>query len=84
MATLIRVLAVLCAVAVILCWFSLGAHIGWTHTVVPVKESGIVTGIEFTTYESRFVPGVDFLFAGVVGAAAIFALSLAAPKTKKQ
>ena len=84
MATLIRILAVLCTVAVILCWFSLGAHIGGTHTAVPVKEGGIVTGIEFTKYQGRFVPGVDFLVAGVVGAAAIFALSLAASKTKKQ
>ena len=48
MTTLIRILAVLCAVAVIACWFSLGAHMGWTHTVVPVKESGLVTEIEFT------------------------------------
>ena len=84
MTMLIRILAVLCAVAVIAVWFSLGAHLGWTHTGVPVKESDPVRESEYTGYENRFVPGVDFLLAGLVGAAAIFALSLAAPKLKKQ
>jgi hypothetical protein len=83
MTTLIRILAVLCAVAVIGCWYSFGAHMGWTHTVVPVKESDLVAEMESTEYESRFIPGVDFLVAGLIGAAAIFALSLTAPKLKK-
>jgi len=83
MTTLIRILTMLCAVAVIACWFSLGAHMGWTHTVAPVKESDLAREIEFTEYD-RFIPGVDFLVTGLVGAAAIFALTLAAPKTEKQ
>ena len=84
MTALIRILAVLCAVGVIACWFSFGAHMGWTHTVVPVKESDLITEIESTEHENRFIPGVDFLVAGLIGAAAIFALSLAAPKLNKQ
>ena len=84
MTALIRIVAVLCAVAVIVCWFSFGAHMGWTHTLGPVKESGLVTEIESTEHENRFIPGVDFLVAGLIGAAAIFALSLAAPKLKRK
>jgi hypothetical protein len=83
MTALIRILAMLCAVAVIACWFLFGAHMGWTHTVVRGKETDLVTEIESTEHENRFVPGADFLVAGLVGAAAIFALSLAAPKLKR-
>ena len=84
MIALLRIFAVLCAVAVIACWFSLGAHVGWTHTLAPVKKSDPVTEIEFTDYEARFVPGVDFLCAGLLGAAAIFALTLAIPNSRSR
>ena len=82
MTVLLRLFAVLCAVTVIACWFSLGAHLGWTQTLAPVKKSDPVTEIEFTDYEARFVPGVDFLCAGLLGAAAIFALTLAIPNSR--
>ena len=63
MTALLRIFAVLCAVAVIACWFSLGAHVGWTQTLAPVKKSDPVTEIEFTDYEARFIladpDGVD-------------------------
>ena len=73
----------LCAVAVIACWFSFGAHMGWTHTVVPGKETDLVTEIEPTEHENRSRARRGFLVAGLIGAAAIFALSLAAPKLKR-
>jgi hypothetical protein len=83
MNTFIRILGILCAVAVITCWLALGAHVGLTHTVGPVKEGDLVAEIASAKHESRFVPGLDFLAAGILGAAAIIALSLPAPKTGK-
>ena len=79
----IRTLGVLCAVAVIACGFALGAHVGWTHTVGPVKEGDLVSEIASAKRKSRFVPGLDFLAPGILGAAAIIALSLPAPWTRK-
>ncbi|HEY5768451.1 MAG TPA: hypothetical protein VIT18_04460 [Terrimicrobiaceae bacterium] len=84
MTVLLRLFAVLCAVTVIACWFSLGAHLGWTQTLAPVKKSDPVTEIEFTDYEARLVPGVDFLCAGLLGSAAIFALTFAIPNSRKR
>ena len=83
MTALLRVLAVLSAVAIIACWLSLGAHMGWSQTLVPVIKTDPVTEIEFTYYESRFLPGLDFLGAGLLGAAAIFALTLVAPNSRR-
>jgi hypothetical protein len=42
---------------------------------VPVKQTDEVTGLEYVTYEDRYVPGVDFL--GLAGglAAGLFAVS---------
>ncbi len=45
-------------------WFFGGPHLGWTRTSVPVVEKDPVTELEVTRWESRFVPGLDFL--GVV------------------
>jgi hypothetical protein len=56
------------AVAAIVLWAALGANRGWTKTSVPQTTVDEVTGIEAITYESRFVPGVDFLGAGLLGA----------------
>ena len=83
MTALLRIFAIVCAVAVIACWFSLGAHTGWSKTLAPVKKSDPVTEIEFTDYEARFVPGVDFLCTGLLGAAAIFALTFMIPNKKR-
>jgi len=52
-------------------WLAAGAHRGWTQTLVPVKTLDEVTGIEGITYQRRFVPGVDFLAAAVLGAGAL-------------
>jgi hypothetical protein len=52
-------------------WLLGGAHRGWTKTSVPVKTLDEVTGIEGIQYESRFVPGIDFLAGGLLLAAAL-------------
>jgi hypothetical protein len=80
----VRILAVLFAVVIIAFWFLMGAHLGWTQTAVAVPKIDPVTEIEFTEYQNGFVPGVDFLVGGLVSAAAVCALSLAAAKTKKK
>ncbi len=76
---MIRVLLILVVVidiAVIGTWLALGAHPGWSMTQVPVKKIDPITEIEFTEYDQRFVPGVDFLGAGLVGSGALFAFGL--------
>lgn len=57
-------------------WAAKGAHTGWSQNRVPVKQTDEITGIEFVTYEERYVPGVDFLGAGTGLAAGLFATSL--------
>lgn len=73
---LLRALAALSAVAIVACWISLGAHTAWSQTRIPVQKTDAVTTTTFTDYEERFLPGVDFLVAGLLGSAAIFALTL--------
>jgi hypothetical protein len=56
-------------------WAAKGGHRGWSMDQVPVKQTDEVTGLEYVTYEDRYVPGVDFL--GLAGglAAGLFAVS---------
>ena len=68
---LLRALVALSAVAIVACWISLGAHMGWSR--IPVERTDAVTATTFADYEERFLPGVDFLVAGLLGSAAIFA-----------
>lgn len=56
-------------------WAYLGAHRGWSQNRVPIRHVDEITGIEYVTYEARFVPGVDWLGGGTVLAATVFALS---------
>jgi hypothetical protein len=81
---LLRTLALLSAIAIVACWISLGAHMGWSQTRVPVQKNDTVTNTTFTDYEERFLPGIDFLLAGLLGSAAIFALTLLIPSAKGQ
>ncbi len=47
-------------------WAAKGAHLGWSQNRVPVAKTDEITGIVFTTYEERFVPGVEFLGTGLI------------------
>ena len=71
-----RILAVVLALAGVLCWIVLGAHRGWSQTSVPVKIVDEVTGIEAVEYRRQFVPGLDFLGSTLLGAGALAAISL--------
>ncbi len=71
-----RILAVVLALAGVLCWIVLGAHHGWSQTSVPVKTIDEVTGIEAVEYRRQFVPGLDFLGSTLLGAGALATISL--------
>ncbi len=72
MKKILLILALVAVLAATITWLATGANRGWTKTSVPVKTLDEVTGIEGITYQSKFLPGVDFL-----GAAVIFAGTLA-------
>ena len=68
MKSALRRLALGLALAAVAVWLALGANRGWTKTSVPVTTVDEVTGIENRVYKSRFVPGIDFLGATLLGA----------------
>ncbi len=78
----LRTLALFLALTASAAWLGTGAHRGWTKTRVPVKMVDEVTGIEGIEYQSRFVPGVDFLGASWLGAGLLAAASLLFRKPK--
>lgn len=71
----LRVAALALLFATVGFWAAKGAHTGWSQNQVPVKQTDEITGIEYVTYEDRFVPGVEFLGAGAGLAAGLFILS---------
>ena len=79
----------LCLIAAILLggsiffWAAAGASRGWTKTRVPVKTVDAVTGLEGIQWQGKFVPGVDFLGAAVLGAGVLAGLSLLVPRKSK-
>jgi len=60
-----RMMAVVLPVGTLAIWLYTGANRGWTKTSVAVEKIDDVTGLEYREYEKRFVPGVDFLAAGL-------------------
>lgn len=76
MIKVLRILPLVSAIAVVVAWAALGADRGWTKTSVAHTKTDPITEIEFVEYEKRFVPGVDFLAAGLAGSAALFAVTL--------
>ena len=71
MKKILQILALVVVLAAAITWLATGANRGWTKTSVPVKTLDDVTGIEGITYQSKFLPGVDFLGAAFVVAAAL-------------
>ena len=56
-------------------WLVTGANRGWTKTSVPVKRTDEVTGITVDDYQKRFVPGIDFLGASLLGSGILAGVS---------
>ncbi len=78
----VRGFAVLILVVTVAIWAAMGSSVGWTKTSVEVRTEDPVTGIEGVSYRDQFVPGVEFLAVGVLGAGLIFAFTLLIPITK--
>jgi hypothetical protein len=76
MKKILQLLAVFVLLAAGITWLATGANRGWTKTSVMVKMMDPVTGIDGISYEKKFLPGVDFLGAAVLGAGALGAASL--------
>jgi hypothetical protein len=71
-----RTVAVLLFLAALVSWVAAGANRGWTKTSVPVKRTDEVTGITVDDYQKRFVPGIDFLGASLLGSGILAGASL--------
>jgi hypothetical protein len=68
MKKMFQVIALVLALGIVACWAALGAHRGWTKTSREVRQLDEVTGIEGITNVKTFLPGVDFLGAGLLAA----------------
>ena len=77
-------MALVLLVAALVTWVATGANRGWTKTTVPVKRTDEVTGITVDDYQKRFVPGVDFLGAAVLGSAILAGASFLFRKPQPQ
>ena len=71
----LRILALLLALAAAGTWVATGGNRGWTKTSVPKKTVDEVTGLEAINYDRRFVPGLDFLGAALLGASLLASAS---------
>lgn len=80
---LLRGAGVLIALFVFCFWAAKGYHRGWSQNSVPVNQIDPITEIEYTTYEDRFVPGVDYLGAGISLGALIFAATFFGRRSPK-
>lgn len=76
MKRLLQILSAALAVGAFILWLATGANRGWTKTSVPSKTLDPVTGIEGVNYKARFVPGVDFLAAALLGSGVLGGVSL--------
>jgi hypothetical protein len=72
---LLRGAGVLVALFIVCFWAAKGYHRGWTRHQVPVKQIDPITEIEYVTYEKRFVPGLDYLGAGLLAGAVLFGMT---------
>ncbi len=79
----LRIIAAVLAVGAIAFWAAAGANRGWTKTRVPNKVVDEVTGLEGVQWQNKFVPGVDFLGAALLGAGILSGVSFLVPAKSK-
>jgi len=75
----LRLVAAALMVGSIVFWVAAGANRGWTKTRVPQKVTDAVTGLEGVQWQDKFVPGVDFLGAALLGAGILAGVSFFVP-----
>jgi len=79
----LRIIAAMLMAGAIVFWAVAGSNRGWTKTRIPIKTVDAVTGLEGIQWQDKFVPGVDFLGAALLGAGVLAGISLfVAPKSK--
>ena len=69
MRTGLRVAALFLALVSVVLWFFGGPNFGQTKTSITEMRHDESTGLDRPVGERRFLPGVDFLAAGLAGAA---------------
>ena len=79
----LRIIAAMLMAGAIVFWVAAGVNRGWTKTRIPVKTVDTVTGLEGIQWQDKFVPGVDFLGAALLGAGVLAGLSLFVPRKSK-
>ena len=65
MKRLMRIASLVLAVAILGTWAARGANTGWTMNKVSTKQTDEITGIDQVVWVEKWVPGVDFLAAGL-------------------
>jgi hypothetical protein len=79
----LRIIAAVLVIGAVACWAAAGANRGWTKTRVPKKIVDEVTGLEGIQWQDKFVPGVDFLGAALLGAGVLAGVSFLVPAKPK-
>ena len=79
----LRIIAGVLIVGAIAFWAATGANRGWTKTHIPKKTVDETTGLEGIQWQEKFVPGVDFLGAALLGAGVLTGISLFVPAKPK-
>lgn len=64
-------------------WAAKGYHRGWTMNKVLVEKYDEIADITYPTYEERFVPGVDYLGAGITAGLVLFAVTFLGRRSPK-
>jgi hypothetical protein len=84
--TITRLLALFLLSTCLSWWWFSGADVGWTKTYVTIPATDEITGIQYEVKQEKFVPGVDFVAAGIGLSFGIFAASflLSSRKSKIQ
>lgn len=71
----LRIAAVVLAGAVTGFWITSGAHTGWSMNKVPITQTDEITGLTYTEYEERYVPGLEVLIGAWGGSVILFGAS---------
>lgn len=62
---LLRIIGLTLIFGVIGYWGRAGAHTGFSQNKVPIQKVDEITGIVYTEFEDRFIPGIEVLAGGV-------------------
>ena len=82
--TLTRLLALIILSTCLSWWWFSGADMGWTKTYVTIPATDEITGIQYEVKQEKFVPGVDFLVAGIGLSLGSFAASFLLSQRKSK